>query len=112
LSGDSRGAPVAGLLKQVQLRHHLDTETGLVDVKDGYDAFAGIGRGTSLPGAVRSAAREFERNVSMAAIPHLTLNNGVEIPAIGFGVFQTPPDETRDAVGAALSAGYRHIDTA
>ena len=48
----------------------------------------------------------------MSTIPHLALNNGVEIPAIGFGVFQTPPDETRDAVQAALSAGYRHIDTA
>jgi len=41
-----------------------------------------------------------------------TLNNGVELPAVGFGVFQTPPEETRAAVGAALSAGYRHIDTA
>jgi diketogulonate reductase-like aldo/keto reductase len=43
---------------------------------------------------------------------HFTLNNGVEIPAVGFGVFQTPPDETRAAVRAALDAGYRHIDTA
>jgi diketogulonate reductase-like aldo/keto reductase len=42
----------------------------------------------------------------------LTLNNGVEMPALGFGVFQTPPDETRDAVQAALASGYRHIDTA
>jgi diketogulonate reductase-like aldo/keto reductase len=42
----------------------------------------------------------------------LTLNNGVEMPALGLGVFQTPPDETRDAVRAALDAGYRHIDTA
>jgi diketogulonate reductase-like aldo/keto reductase len=41
-----------------------------------------------------------------------TLNNGVELPALGFGVFQTPPDETRAAVDAALSTGYRHIDTA
>ncbi|MFC4999352.1 aldo/keto reductase [Dactylosporangium cerinum] len=48
----------------------------------------------------------------MRAIPHLTLNNGVELPAIGFGVFQTPPDETLAAVDAALAAGYRHIDTA
>src|SRR5580765_2886545 len=40
------------------------------------------------------------------------LNNGVDIPALGFGVFQTPPDETRAAVDAALAAGYRHIDTA
>jgi diketogulonate reductase-like aldo/keto reductase len=45
-------------------------------------------------------------------IPSLTLNNGVELPALGLGVFQTPPDETRDAVRAALDAGYRHIDTA
>jgi diketogulonate reductase-like aldo/keto reductase len=42
----------------------------------------------------------------------LTLNNGVEMPALGFGVFQTPPDETRDAVVSALATGYRHIDTA
>ena len=42
----------------------------------------------------------------------ITLNNGVEMPALGFGVFQTPPDETRAAVTSALEAGYRHIDTA
>jgi len=42
----------------------------------------------------------------------IVLDNGVEIPALGFGVFQTPPDETRAAVTAALAAGYRHIDTA
>jgi len=41
-----------------------------------------------------------------------TLNNGVVMPALGFGVFQTPPDETRDAVRAALDSGYRLIDTA
>jgi diketogulonate reductase-like aldo/keto reductase len=42
----------------------------------------------------------------------LTLNNDVEMPALGLGVFQTPPDETRAAVEAALKTGYRHIDTA
>src|SRR3954451_12876443 len=42
----------------------------------------------------------------------ITLNNGVEMPAIGLGVFQTPPDETRAAVASALDLGYRHIDTA
>lgn len=42
----------------------------------------------------------------------ITLNNGVEIPALGFGVFQTPADETRHAVRAAIDCGYRHIDTA
>jgi len=45
-------------------------------------------------------------------VPTLTLNNGVEMPALGYGVFQTPPDETATAVEAALATGYRHIDTA
>lgn len=45
-------------------------------------------------------------------IPELTLNNGVKIPQLGFGVFQVPPEETRVAVAQALAAGYRHIDTA
>ena len=44
--------------------------------------------------------------------PTSKLNNGVEMPALGLGVFQTSPEETRDAVRAALEAGYRHIDTA
>ena len=42
----------------------------------------------------------------------MTLNSGVEMPALGFGVFQTPADETRDAVRTALASGYRLIDTA
>jgi 2,5-diketo-D-gluconate reductase A len=42
----------------------------------------------------------------------LTLNNGVTLPALGYGVFQTPPEETATAVETALKAGYRHIDTA
>jgi 2,5-diketo-D-gluconate reductase A len=45
-------------------------------------------------------------------IPTITLNNGVEMPVIGLGVFQSPPDETAGAVEAALRVGYRHIDTA
>jgi 2,5-diketo-D-gluconate reductase A len=44
--------------------------------------------------------------------PLLTLNNGVQLPALGYGVFQTPPEETITAVETALAAGYRHIDTA
>ena len=43
---------------------------------------------------------------------NLTLNNGVEMPALGFGVFQTPPEQTVEAVETALRTGYRHIDTA
>jgi diketogulonate reductase-like aldo/keto reductase len=48
----------------------------------------------------------------MAHLDNITLNNGVELPPLGFGVFQTPPEETRSAVAAALDTGYRHIDTA
>jgi diketogulonate reductase-like aldo/keto reductase len=47
-----------------------------------------------------------------ATAPALTLNNGVTMPALGLGVFQSPPEETAAAVAAALSSGYRHIDTA
>lgn len=42
----------------------------------------------------------------------LELNNGIELPALGFGVFQTPPDVTQAAVEEALRVGYRMIDTA
>lgn len=45
-------------------------------------------------------------------VPTFTLNNGVEIPVLGFGVFQSAPDETVAAVEAALRTGYRHVDTA
>src|SRR3954447_6009024 len=48
----------------------------------------------------------------MATVPTITLNNGVEIPQLGFGVYQIPPEETAKAVQTALEIGYRHIDTA
>jgi 2,5-diketo-D-gluconate reductase A len=48
----------------------------------------------------------------MADVPNLTLNNGVEIPQLGLGVFQIPPNRTEQTVLAAFEAGYRHIDTA
>ncbi|HEY7131529.1 MAG TPA: aldo/keto reductase [Candidatus Limnocylindrales bacterium] len=48
----------------------------------------------------------------LATPPMLTLNNGVQLPALGFGVFQTPPDVTQAAVEEALRVGYRLIDTA
>ena len=44
--------------------------------------------------------------------PLITLNDGNAIPSVGLGVFQTPPQETEQAVSAALRAGYRHVDTA
>ncbi|WP_405483541.1 aldo/keto reductase [Streptomyces sp. NBC_00009] len=43
---------------------------------------------------------------------HVTLNNGVEMPVIGFGVYQIPAEETEQAVTDALAAGYRLLDTA
>lgn len=43
---------------------------------------------------------------------YITLNNGVEMPILGFGVYQVPPDETEEAVTNALAAGYRSLDTA
>jgi 2,5-diketo-D-gluconate reductase A len=53
-----------------------------------------------------------ESTSQATAVPMLALNNGVRIPQLGFGVFQIPPEDTRVAVGEALAAGYRHIDTA
>src|SRR3954468_14619110 len=50
--------------------------------------------------------------MSPATTPVLKLNNGVEIPALGLGVFQSPPEQTTAAVEAALREGYRLIDTA
>ena len=48
----------------------------------------------------------------MPAVPSLVMNNGIQIPQLGFGVFLIPPEETEKAVSEALSAGYRLIDTA
>ncbi|MEV8566238.1 aldo/keto reductase [Streptomyces sp. NPDC051322] len=48
----------------------------------------------------------------MNAVPTVTLNNGVQIPQLGFGVYQIEPAATVSATLAALETGYRHIDTA
>jgi 2,5-diketo-D-gluconate reductase A len=45
-------------------------------------------------------------------VPNVPLPDGVEIPQLGFGVFQVPPDETTEVTLNALETGYRHIDTA
>jgi diketogulonate reductase-like aldo/keto reductase len=47
-----------------------------------------------------------------ATVPSLTLSNGVEIPQLGYGVFQVPAESTHEYVATAFDAGYRHIDTA
>ena len=74
------------------------------------------GRAGRLPRDERPRSPEvpnqaLRRRRMTTTIPSLTLNNGVEMPALGLGVFQTPPDETTAAVEAALShrlSPYRH----
>jgi len=48
----------------------------------------------------------------MSDVPSTQLNDGADIPQLGFGVFQIEPDQTVEAVARALEVGYRHIDTA
>jgi len=50
--------------------------------------------------------------VSTTTVPTITLNDGTEIPQLGFGVFLVPPEETQRTVEQALEVGYRHLDTA
>ncbi|MQA33530.1 aldo/keto reductase [Modestobacter roseus] len=50
--------------------------------------------------------------MATTTVPTITLNNGVEIPQLGFGVFQIKPEDTVEATRTALEVGYRHIDTA
>lgn len=52
------------------------------------------------------------RSSVLAMDNRLTLNNGVALPPIGFGVYQSPPEDTAAAVHKALEVGYRHVDTA
>ncbi len=49
---------------------------------------------------------------STSSVPDVTLNNGVRMPILGFGVFQVPIEETERVVADALAVGYRHLDTA
>jgi 2,5-diketo-D-gluconate reductase A len=48
----------------------------------------------------------------VTSIPTVALDDGVEIPQLGFGVFQVPPEDTQEVVEEALASGYRHVDTA
>ena len=48
----------------------------------------------------------------MTTVPSITLNNGVEIPQLGFGTYQIPPEQTVEATLSAFEVGYRHVDTA
>jgi 2,5-diketo-D-gluconate reductase A len=51
-------------------------------------------------------------STTVGNVPLITLNDGHQIPQLGFGVFQIPPEDTAEAVRGALEVGYRHIDTA
>src|SRR3954466_4298585 len=53
-----------------------------------------------------------EHRPMTSQIPLVTLDNGVPMPILGFGVSQIPPEQTQHAATDALAAGYRHIDTA
>jgi 2,5-diketo-D-gluconate reductase A len=55
---------------------------------------------------------EWSTMANLTTVPSLVLHDGVEIPQLGFGVFQVAPEETRGAVETALELGYRHVDTA
>lgn len=74
------------------------------------------GRLSSVFSLNKSAVDHAERNSSVSALTirsTITMNDGNQIPRLGFGVFQLDdPAVCRDAVLAALDAGYRHIDTA
>jgi 2,5-diketo-D-gluconate reductase A len=51
-------------------------------------------------------------STSTDQVPQIPLGGGEEIPQLGFGVFQVPPEQTEQAVAEALAVGYRHVDTA
>jgi 2,5-diketo-D-gluconate reductase A len=62
--------------------------------------------------AVPHADNRKDQELVSSKVPPIILNNGVEMPQLGFGVWQVPDDEAERAVATALEAGYRSIDTA
>jgi diketogulonate reductase-like aldo/keto reductase len=65
-----------------------------------------------MPRWARAAANQPKGATVTSDSPLITLNNGVEVPALGLGVFLTPPEQTAAAVEAAIASGYRLVDTA
>src|SRR5262245_13620966 len=59
-----------------------------------------------------TSSKEIKKEMPELTIPNTTLHDGIEIPQLGFGVFQVPPEGTQRAVELAREAGYRHTDTA
>jgi 2,5-diketo-D-gluconate reductase A len=71
------------------------------------------GRGDRPRGAgTHSGAYLPRKGSTVTAVPTIPLNNGVEIPQLGFGVFKVPPADTEAVTRTALEIGYRHVDTA
>jgi 2,5-diketo-D-gluconate reductase A len=69
--------------------------------------------GVIAPGAgTHSGAYLPRKGSTVTAVPTIPLNNGVEIPQLGFGVFKVPPADTEAVTRTALEIGYRHVDTA
>ncbi len=113
--------PIEAALAPFAPRPHWGKVTHVVDAAAPVRARGGLpgARGAAGPGGEvpqrvpgASGALTIRAQTGAMTTPTLQLNNGVAMPAIGYGVFQTPPDETTDAVAAALETGYRHIDTA
>jgi 2,5-diketo-D-gluconate reductase A len=71
-------------------------------------------RGAFRSGGLECVAEGSQRTMTTTSeqIPNIPLPGGETIPQLGFGVFQVPPKQTAEVVTQALSAGYRHIDTA
>lgn len=69
---------------------------------------------TDMPTADARGKRRYVSDAERKARPmqYITMNNGEKIPQLGFGVFQMPSAQVRDALPRAIRAGYRHIDTA
>jgi diketogulonate reductase-like aldo/keto reductase len=59
-----------------------------------------------------STNRRLKDRELVSKVPPIILNNGIEMPQLGFGVWQVPDDEAEQAVATALESGYRSIDTA
>jgi 2,5-diketo-D-gluconate reductase A len=58
------------------------------------------------------ASRHLDQGARVTTSPTITLNNGVQIPQLGFGVYQISTDDIAPALTTAVEVGYRHIDTA
>jgi diketogulonate reductase-like aldo/keto reductase len=112
--------PQQGRTRSIVSVEPIEGRPHTVDAADDIAEFPTTRRAKITPGqagepaARRSRQVRHERTASMAAMatPALKLNNDVEMPALGLGVFQSPPEETVTAVETALRDGYRLIDTA